>query len=42
MHVIPFLLGMVAGSVITYVVKEDSGNSYLKILEVKLQMVLVP
>ena len=30
MPIMPFLLGMVAGSVITYVVKDDTGKQLLK------------
>lgn len=30
MHLFPFLLGMVAGSAITYVAKDDSGKQLLK------------
>lgn len=30
MHIFPFLLGMVAGSAITYIAKDDSGKQLLK------------
>lgn len=30
MHLFPFLIGMVAGSVITYVAKDDTGKQLLK------------